>query len=275
MKLQPHIQNVDSVAKIRPRVPDTTSIADTALTDSFEAQPINSVFHTSEHIRDKITPAQRERQDFDWITVHLLIVLALIAWSRVYYMKRFSQLLKAFFGQRYQGILLREGNVFRERISIPLLLNYLVTFSLFIYHFLNRFISFNKDEYSGFKLFALIILVVLVLWILKNVSTLISGYLFKNPVVLSDYIVTQFIFNINLGIYMLPVVITATYVYPVLALYTGIILWVIVFIYRIFRQFFTGLSYTRFSLFNRFLYLCTFEIAPILVVIKLIMNNLK
>jgi len=217
----------------------------------------------------------RTRYNDDWITIHLVIVLALIAWVRVFHRKRFSQIIASFFGQHYQGILMREGNIFRERISIPLLVNYLITFSIFIYLFIVRFLNYSPFNYHGFKLFSLIIISVLLLWIIKNIAILITGNLFKNPVILTDYITTHFVFNVTMGMLMLPVIIFANYISMDYSIEAGILLLLITLTYRIIRQFFTGIEFSKFSLFNRLLYLCTFEIIPLLVVTKLILNNLK
>lgn len=274
-------QNItDSLVLVSSIGDSTKSFKDSTCTgtnDSIQihTKAIESIFSESTFINRQIEPRFRKQVNNDWVAIHLIVVFAMLAWVRVFYRKRFRQMFNAFFGQYYQGILVREGNIFRERLSIPLLLNYLVTFSIFIYLFLGQYVQFSIKDLYGFKLYSLIILVILVLWIIKNATLLFIGYLFKNPVILTEYIVTNFIFNINFGLFLLPVVIFATYLTPVWSLESGILLYLIVFVYRVFRQFFTGLSYTKFSLFNRLLYLCTFEIIPNLVLIKLILSNLK
>ncbi len=278
LKLQNQI--TDSAVVILPKTDTSLNEFQGIKQDSLDSLSVKSsspasLFKGSEHIVHEVAPVSHTRVDNDWITVHLVIVMAMIAWVRIYYRKRFHQVLLSFFGQHYQSILYREGNIFRERISIPLLLNYLITYSIFIYLFVLDYLKYDHNNYHGFKLFALIILILLLVWIVKNLSILVSGYIFKNPVVLSDYIVTQFVFNVNTGIYIFPVVILATFVSADFAIELGIVFLIIVFIYRIFRQFFTGIEYSKFSLFNRLLYLCTFEIIPNLVLIKLILNNLK
>ena len=214
----------------------------------------------------------RHSLNLDWITLHVVICLVLISWVQIFYGKRLRQILKAFGGTRYANILSKEGNLFRERISIPLFIVYLVTFSLLIYQVVAGQSAPNMSGFSGLKFFSLIILVILLLWFVKNIAVRFVGTIFKNQVILSDYMHTNFIFNMATGLILLPLIIISVYLPSVLAIYIVIAIWLVVFFYRFVRELFTGLNYTKFSLFARILYLCAFEILPFLVFTKLVLN---
>ena len=177
-------------------------------------------------------------------------------------------------GNRFQGMLVREGNILRERISIALMIIYLISTSLLFYLFFTRILNSEMLQLKSFKLFSFIMLVVIVLWILKNLANTIIGRVFQNPVIISEYLLTNFIFNITVGTLLFPVLILAVYLPSVEMVYFGLGIWIISFIYRLIRLLFTSLSFTKFSLFNRFLYLCTFELSPVFILIKLVMSNL-
>jgi len=139
----------------------------------------------------------------------------------------------------------------------------------------NQGISADSEEtYKGLKLFSVLILFVIIAWFTKNLSISFIGNLFKNYIILTDYIQTNFIFNMVIGILLLPIVILAVFLPSIEMVYTGVMVWLAVYLYRIIRQIFTGLSYRKFSLFYRILYLCTFEIIPLLVLTKLVMSLL-
>ena len=192
------------------------------------------------------------------------------SWVRLFYFKRLKQVFKSLVGIRFQGMMAREGNVFKERISIALIIIYLISTSLLIYLFFTRILNYELLGLKSFKMFSFIMLVVIVMWIFKNLSNTIIGRVFNNPVIISEYMLTNFI-----GSLLLPILILAVYLPSVEMVYFGLFIWIISFIYRLVRLTITSLSYTKFSLFNRILYLCTFELTPVLVFTKLVMSNLE
>ena len=175
---------------------------------------------------------------------------------------------------RYLNQLSRDGNIFNERIAIPLLIIYLVSISLLIYLFFTFILESAFWNFYGLKLFSGIMLFILVSWFIKNLVLNFIGNVFKNHLIVTEYILTNFVFNIITGIVLLPFIIVSVYMPSQEMIYTGAILWVLVFIYRLIRELITGLSYTKFSLFYRILYLCTFEIIPLIAITKLVMNYL-
>lgn len=233
-----------------------------------------SLFRTQSSSFQEIKTPVRQNLNIDWITFHLIICLALAAWVQIYYGKRLKQIIKAFAGTRYTSILSKEGNLFRERISIPLFIIYLVSLSLMIYQVTAGQSGAEMSGIIGLKFFSLIILVILVLWFIKNSSVRFVGKLFKNQVILTDYMHTNFIFNMVTGLILFPFIIVSVYLPSQMAVYIGIAIWLVIFFYRFVRELFTRLNYTKFSLFSRILYLCTFEIIPFLVFTKLVMSYL-
>lgn len=243
--------------------------------NSESAKVLKSLFTEHQEPKNSILPVGRSIINIDWITIHLVISLCLIAYVQIYYSKRFKQVIKAFFGNRYMHMLTKDGNIYRERISIPLVIVYLISFSLLIYLFINQYIYQPIFDLKGLKLFSVIILAVIIAWFLKNLLINFVGNLFKNYLILTDYIHTNFVFNMVIGVLLMPIVIIAVFLPSVEMVYAGVIIWLAVYFYRIIRQVFTGLSYTKFSLFYRILYLCTFEIIPLVVLTKLVMSLLN
>jgi hypothetical protein len=234
-----------------------------------------SLFKSQNTERSDLKILERNYLNIDWITIHLIICLILTAWVQIYYSKRLRQIIKAFGAMRYTNILSKEGNLFRERISIPLFIIYLVSLSLLIYQVTAGQSGIEMSGFKGLKFFSIIILVILILWFIKNTAVRFVGKTFKNHIILSEYMHTNFIFNMVTGLILLPFIIVSVYLPSLIAVYTGIALWLAIFLYRFVRELFTGLTYTKFSLFPRILYLCTFEIIPFLVFTKLIMSYLS
>jgi hypothetical protein len=238
-------------------------------------EEIPSIFENHSLLPGSLTITESVSGNEDWVTVHIVLALMVFAWTRIFYFNRLKQVFRSFFGIRFQGMMMREGNVLRERISIALMIVFLISTSLVVYLIFTRLLNWPSIQLTSFRLFSLIMLVVIFFWILKNTSNIIVGNVFQNPVILSDYLVTNFVFNIVTGSIILPVLILAVYLPSVEMVYLAATIWVLFFLYRLIRLLVTSLSYTKFSLFNRILYLCTFEIAPVIVIIKLIMSNLE
>ncbi len=241
---------------------------------SKSAKVLKSLFTEQQDPMNNMLPVSRSVANIDWITIHLIISLCLIAYVQIYYSKRFRQIMGAFFGIRYMNMLSKDGNLYRERISIPLVVVYLISFSLLIFLFITQYIYQPVFDLRGLKLFSVIILVVIIAWFIKNLMINFVGNLFKNYLILTDYTHTNFVFNMVIGVLLMPIVIIAVFLPSVEMVYTGVIIWLAVYFYRIIRQIFTGLSYTKFLLFYRILYLCIFEIIPLLILTKLVMSLL-
>lgn len=260
-------------------VDSTSSILEVTKTsaDSLKlvpVKPVKSIFKG--HL---LQPKSLEKSEVsipneDWIAIHLILVLFILAWVRLNFAKRLTQIFTSFIADRYQGMLSKEGNILREQISLGLVVVFLVITSLFYYMIATRLVITEFSILKGFKLYSIIFLGVLILWIIKNISITFLGHIFKNPVLLSEYVLTNFIFNVVLSIVLIPVLLIIIYVPSDEALSIGIIFFSLAHLYRIIREFFAALSYAKFSYVNRIIYLCTFEIAPVLVFIKLILNKL-
>lgn len=252
-----------------------TLMADSSILEKAENKTFSpSILHKRQQKPTRIEPQDLPYGNEDWITVHFLLALVVYSWVRLFYSKRLKQVFRALSGIRFQGMLAREGNLLRERISIALMIVYLISTTLLVYLVFTRILHFKVLGLDSFRLFSFIMLLVIVFWILKNLANSIIGRVFKNPVVISEYLLTNFVFNITIGSLLIPVLILAVYLPSVEMLYFALGIWVIGFIYRLIRLMVTSLSYTKFSLFNRFLYLCTFELTPVFIIIKLVMSNL-
>lgn len=240
----------------------------------FQPQLIPSILDLGPMDTGNFQPRTLPFGNEDWITVHIILILMVYAWIRLFYNKRLKQVLRSSAGIRFQGMMAREGNILRERISIALMIVYLVSTSLLVYLFFTRILNFELFQLKSFQLFSLIMLIVIFSWILKNLGNTILGKIFRNPVILSEYLLTNFVFNVATGSILLPIVILAIYLPSVDMIYIGLIVWGLAFLYRLIRLVATSISYTKFSFFNRILYLCTFELTPVIVLTKLVMSNL-
>jgi len=216
----------------------------------------------------------REKNNGDWVTLLLLLGFILLAISKFIFRKRFSDLFKSLWARNYSNQLMRDGNVFREQFGLTMFGLYIVSIPLF--YSLSTIFLF--PEYK----FTLSILIVIqytalsiILWSYRILFIKTTAFIFKTPKQ-SDEILTQlFIFNLLSGVAVLPFITLFYYSEMPIFLILGIAIWCFMQIYRFVRLFVVGFSYSIFSGLHLFLYLCTLEIVPIIILVKVVCNFLK
>ncbi|MCK4407761.1 MAG: DUF4271 domain-containing protein [Bacteroidales bacterium] len=228
-----------------------------------------SLFFSHQLKTDNINPENLYKVNNDWILGILILCLVLYAFIQVPYRKRLGMIFKAFFAKHFANQLAREGNIFKERISIPLFFLYIIVFSMVIYLAITYFFNLPENININFILFAEICGVVLICWFLKAAMIKISEKIFKTGKQSYEILLNIFIFNIISGIVLLPVIILILYSNYSVFIYTALILSGLIFLYRIFREIKIGISYKNFSPLYLFLYICTLEILPLIVIAKL------
>lgn len=207
----------------------------------------------------------------DWITMLFIASLLIFAWINFLYRKRLKQVLKAFFTGRFVNQLTRDGNILRERLSLPLTLIFFITISLFTYYIM-FFSGFgNLRETADSKNFIYIFGAFVIAWFIKVAGVKFIGYLFKVVDFTNDYLLVNYIINFITGLLLLPFMIAAVYLESKLIIVIISLFLVAIFFFWIFRGLFIGLSNPKISLFYYFLYLCTVEILPFIIVLKSIL----
>jgi hypothetical protein len=107
--------------------------------------------------------------------------------------------------------------------------------------------------------------------------TLVSvlGIVFKTKETTYNYLLNQLIFAIITGPILLFFLVLIVYLESPLILYFCLTIIAIIYTFRFFRAFLIGLALTKFSYLLLFVYLCSLEILPLLVLLKLIFNYAK
>ncbi|MBN1338857.1 MAG: DUF4271 domain-containing protein [Bacteroidales bacterium] len=259
-----------------PGIFDTLFREDTCSGDIIPSEDpviVKTFIRHSGESSQEILPVPYDGYGKDWLTIIILVSSILIIWMNYNSRRRLKQLLGAFFSGRAFSQFMREGDIRREQIVFPLIVIYLFTVSGLIHEFLSKVDGYGT--FSGFVPFLWILLSVAAGWFVKTMAIAISGVVFKEKETAQVYNSYNMVVIFVLGIITLPALIVISYT-PF-----GFIDWVVfvlittVLIYRIIRQFMFILSVRKFSLFHIFLYLCTLEILPLLLLIKgvMVFNN--
>lgn len=205
-----------------------------------------------------------------WIVAVILFIFILVTWVKIISEKRFIQIFKCLFSPRLTSQLTREGLLFSQRGSIELFVAFVFSTSLLIFLTCDYFMPGFTENY-GLLGFVKITLSVSGLYLGKYIILKILGSVFNVSNEIGDYITNVFVFNEILGIVFLPllVIIAFNQFFDIYIIDLAIIIFILFYIYRLLRGMMIGTKNLKFSKFYLFLYLCTLEILPLIVIIKM------
>jgi hypothetical protein len=204
----------------------------------------------------------------NWIFWIILAGFAILTTTRYYHEKRLRLFASSIFKRSAALQLIRESPVYSHRSFFPLLAIYIISVTLLIHQAVE---IFSPGSTEGFKT-VLIFLQFLGIYIAFSIAKISVIWLisvtFKNTETAKEYIQNILIYNLVLGMLLLPLLLLIIYTYHELFLYIAVGLAVLIIGLRFIRGIAIGLSDSKFSLFHLFLYLCTLEILPVLITAK-------
>ena len=230
-----------------------------------------SVFTSSQLHPGKILTKNIRQNQPGWIPVLLIICLILITWSRVFYPKRMQQVFRAPFSKRFINLLTRDGNLFRERISVALGIVYVIALSLLFYEFNRQILGLTFQRLPGITLYLAILVAVMAFQTVKVALIRLLGMVFKTKETTYNYQLNMLIMAIFSGPPLLIALILCLYLNSVFLLYCSMAVSLLLFSFRFMKGFFIGITLTKFSYLFLFVYLCSLEILPLLIIIKLLL----
>jgi hypothetical protein len=229
----------------------------------------NSIFRPNYLAPTHSGPLNINRQSTDWITLIFLACLFIFAWIQSSYSKRFNQIFRAAAQPHFVNQLEREGNLFKERITLGLGFIYYTTFSIFAYQLFREYHTIPMGL-SNLAFTGIIFVSLFLFQLLKSLTVYSTGVIFNTRESARAYQLNTLIFNYITGIALFPVTLVAIYWNSTSFLIIGIIIISLLISYCFIRGFLTGLTNKNYSLFYLFLYLCTLEILPMLLIYKVL-----
>ena len=155
--------------------------------------------------------------------------------------------------------------------------NSFILLTLYVIFVINTtlFISMAIKHYSPDKLpaFIVVMLGILTVLIIRHFSMFIIGLGFPVKKESSQFNFTIILFNIVVGIILIPINLMLSYGPKIMFLpmiYFGIGVMTIVFVLRQLRGLFIAFRFINYYKFHFFLYLCTCEIAPLFILVKIL-----
>lgn len=204
-----------------------------------------------------------------WVHALMFVSFTMLVFLRVFDFRRLVLLFQGFVRASSVSQMYREESALTSRVSVFLLVNFLLMAALFTWQTLGIFYS-NYPEPSAVAWFAIGILVA---YIIKIIGVRILGFIFEMREAAQEYIYNIVLFNKTIGLLLFPVTLCMAYARqlpPFWLVVAGLSFWGIVLLYRFVRLSWIGLSVRGVSFLYIFLYLCTLEILPFIVIIKVL-----
>jgi hypothetical protein len=199
----------------------------------------------------------------------LIILLLAFAFLRQAFPKYFNDLFRLFFRTTMKQKQIREQLIQTPLPSLLLNVFFVVSGALYIDIILQHFHSVPVDNF--WLLFLYCCLGLSIIYTVKFIGLKISGWLFNMKSAAEAYIFVVFIVNKMLGIFLLPFLILLSFMEGEAYTIFMVISWCgigILLIYRFLLTYSSVRNQVRFNPFHFFLYLCAFEIAPLLLIYK-------
>ena len=198
----------------------------------------------------------------DVFFVLLTMSFLLIAVLKANYWKHTKLLLLGVFVQRYANQFLREDNAFTERVNF-------ITFLLMVINFSAIFIKFSPI--TSLTEIGILLVVVILFYLIKILFMRMFGKIFMLKGLAKLGVFFSFLFDRALSIFLFPLVVILYFfsfdVTPFLLLIV-VIIFTLILMLKLFWLWKIGTKAFGLSPFYIFLYLCTLEIFPLLLLGK-------
>lgn len=204
-----------------------------------------------------------------WITVILFACLAILAWVKVAYPKKFPLIVREVFTSE---LAYEEKSITPS--SIALFAIFLCCSALFISQLIHNYgIKLHPGKAEEF---GLIVLVVILFYLVKTLIIFITGFIFQEQSNAWEYITEIYVFSHFMGIVLLPVMIIDAYTSNLNHKLFGEIVAgciALLFLYRTIKMFIVMIN-KGLRVMYLFLYICALEILPLALFIRYGIMNL-
>lgn len=206
--------------------------------------------------------------NLDWITAVFLVILIFITLEFTLYRRKMTLLIQSLFSPRHFSQLTREGKIFNERIFILNIGMIFLTQALFVYAIVELFFPGIYSQFQPPVVFLIALGAVIIDYLYKITITYTFCYLFDYEEERSSYYLYKLFYSTinSLFLFLILLIVFYTGFWQILLIYIPV--FIVTFVSMSFRVF--TLNTKKINPFHFFIYFCTFEILPYLVVVKIL-----
>jgi len=253
----------DSLMISGEEIPQTQTVTDN-IQETF-LQPVSTRSSPIE-----ITPLLKAASSYEWMTTTLLLLMAImvVLWFVMPKRQSLFQQIKQSLKSPSEITLRIPGFLF----SVFFYLNYLVVVVLFIIISIEKFVHPETSTISLSQLIVLTSLAFVVYSLYKLAFIAVAGFLFNTRTLAMQQIRLYINLDNISGFLLLPVLLVFLSTQSTYFFYFGVLIILIANAIKWFQTIALGKSVSMFKLYHLIIYLCTLEIIPFILLIKLIKN---
>jgi hypothetical protein len=213
--------------------------------------------------------ANPARKNPQWLFIIFVLQLLVLIYVKATGFKNLEDSLKAYFNTNLSQQLFREQE---SAISFSVLLqmmNFIISCSVLLYLFVDYF--FQPNPADSIKIGVIIFVFTAVIYLLKYAGYKAISYVFPFSEHIDLFRFNYFLNQKLLGMLLIPFIYAAAYSpvpYNYYFLYLSAIIFFSTILVRSTKGLVIGSAYLRKHTFHFLLYICTFEIAPVLILVK-------
>ncbi len=212
----------------------------------------------------------RDLNNVDVLTLTIVGCLLIVAITKLLFPKRFNQFVSLLINSRHSNLYIKEQRFF-DLFEGLLFLNFAINLGLLAYIYLSSIVLQEISQLSVFKYSFLIALFLL----LKVLFERLLSSVLDTETIIDKYLFQKISFRNFIGLLLLPI--NAFLIYTLnpnkitLLIILSILVSIFIFGMTVFIK--NNLNTFKKSLFYFILYLCTLEIAPYVVLYRIITTN--
>jgi hypothetical protein len=217
---------------------------------------------------------RKAAEDRLWLFILLTFQLLLVVYLRVGFARSIEDTVKAYFNINLSQQLYREQEPSQPFSAFVLNLNFIISITIFVYLLIREFLH---PATSPLPLIGGTLLFVTAIYVGKYLLMRIVGILFPFGDEMNFYSFNFFINQKLLGVVLIPSNFIVAYSPSELTrpvIYISLALLAIAYLLRSFRGLVIARNYIYAYKFHFLVYICTLEIAPLLIIFKLIVKGL-
>ena len=263
------IHQVDSVIFKAPEIPGSFYLSKKILAG-------NPYFNFLGKRQMQLMPEHKSSSK-DYLFYLMLLLLLYFGLIKVLFEKYLNSLFQLFFRASLRKQQLREQLLQTPLPSLLLNVLFIVSAGLYASFLLRHYRVMEHIEFP--ILFALSSVSFIVLYAVKFASLKLAGWIFNRSNATDTYIFIVFLVNKMMGILLLPFSIIMSFSRSEnlneVATTISLIMIAILFIYRFITGYKNIRNEIKLSIFHFFIYLCAFEITPVLLIYKVLLAYLE
>jgi hypothetical protein len=221
-------------------------------------------------IKESYSPSPIKTGTESWQIIILVIAVLLLGMVKAYSNNRYRSGLKALVNYGVAQETTREEQVFFHRSNMLLTLGYILTLSLFIYQ-VKWFALGNSIEPEGFSSFLIVVAGIILVYLVKYIFAKLLLFIFNDATIAPEYTFNVSLYNNLLGVVLIPLLCVnyfTAFPFQSLLIFIALPLALLVLVLRLIRLFVIGRARGVLYVYI-FLYICTLEILPLVVLYRI------